>query len=254
MENSLVIPIHKWTHDGVEVLILKCVNIDGTSYGGFRWPFVVGSVVEAPDWNDELKCGGGLHGWPWGLSIGTGKKPSWFGAWLVFGVLPVDVCNISLGKVKARRGIIRYVGDWGSALSFVLPGQIAWIQSVCGGAASATGSRGAVSATGSRDAVSATGCRGAASATGDYGAASATGIGGAASATGSSSIAVVTGSNGKVMAGPFSALALTWKNPVTNQREVKIAEIGIGDGTDGKLMANRWYQLDATTGVFMEKV
>lgn len=34
---------------------------DGISYGGFRWK-PVGQWTEAPDWDPEPVCGGGLHG------------------------------------------------------------------------------------------------------------------------------------------------------------------------------------------------
>ena len=57
-----MIPRHQWTHDGGEVLILKCMSSAGVTYGGFRWPLEVGAVVEAPDWDAVPKCGSGLHG------------------------------------------------------------------------------------------------------------------------------------------------------------------------------------------------
>lgn len=69
------VPLHQWTHTGPDVLIIKCVGKGGETYGGFMWPLTVGATVEAPDWNPEPECGGGLHGWPWGLSIGDGINP-----------------------------------------------------------------------------------------------------------------------------------------------------------------------------------
>lgn len=91
---------HRWTHSGDEVLILKCVDSDGISYGGFKWPLEVGATVEAPDWNDRAECGGGLHGWPWGLAMGDGKDPDWSGKWIVFSAKPEEVIDLG-GKCKA---------------------------------------------------------------------------------------------------------------------------------------------------------
>ena len=40
---------HQYAHNGGEVLIVKCVDRDGTSHGGFRWPLEVGATKEAKD-------------------------------------------------------------------------------------------------------------------------------------------------------------------------------------------------------------
>jgi hypothetical protein len=226
---------HTWTNGNDEVLILKFVAADGSSYGGFKWPLTVGASVEAPDWDGLNKCAGGLHGWPWGLGIGDGKDADWSATWLVFGCQPEDVIgNIEGGqKCKARRGVIRFVGDWQSATNFVLSGQIALVQKLGRGAASATGWSGAASATGERGAASATGERGAASATGERGA------------------AVVTGENGKAQAGVYGCIALAWWNSKASRYEMRCAETGCGDGSDGKLKANTWYQITAA-GTFVE--
>jgi len=45
-----------------ELYMIRTVNTDGTSHGGFQWPLEVGAEVIAPDWNPEPVCGGGLHG------------------------------------------------------------------------------------------------------------------------------------------------------------------------------------------------
>ena len=257
METTAV-PAHQWTNGGTEVLILKCVAKDGASYNGFKWPLTVGAVVEAPDWSPEAVCGGGLHGWPWGLAMGDGKDPDWGSAWLVFGADPSGVVNLG-GKCKCRRVTIRFVGEWQAATNFVLSGQIAWVQQAARGAASATGWRGAASATGARGAASATGESGAASATGWSGAASATGASGAASATGESgaasagekSIAAVTGGSGRAKAGAYSAIALSWWNESAERAEMRCREVGYGDGSDGKLKADQWYRMDEA-GEFIE--
>src|SRR3990167_3993076 len=279
MKAPAPIDIHQWTHTGDDVLIVKCVGAGGVTYGDFVWPLTVGAEVIAPDWRADAECGGGLHGWPWGLSIGDGKEPDWSAPpWLVFAAKPTDVVDLG-GKVKARCGRVVYVGDWQGATNHVLSGQIAWVlqrtanaakrskgergaasatgergaASATGwsGAASATGERGAASATGESGAASATGWRGAASATGWSGAASATGWSGAASATGESSAAVVTGIDGRAKAGVFGALALAWRNDAAQRSDMRVARTGVGDGSDGLLLADVWYCLDAA-GAFVE--
>ena len=264
-----IIPAHQWTNGGTEVLLLKCVGADGITHQGFCWPLTVGATLEAPDWIPNNKCGGGLHGWPWGLSPGSGKDPTWDTPWLVFAAKPEDVVEITEGgggKAKTRSGRIVFVGDWQSASLFVLPGQMAWVHQAArgaasatgdsgaasatgaSGAASATGDRGAASATGWRSAASATGWRSAASATGDSGAASATGERGAASATGERGAAVVTGENGKAQAGPYGCIALAWWNAKQNRCEMRCARTGPGRGL---LKPNVWYRLNAR-GQFAE--
>lgn len=48
-----------------EILVLRSVRADMTSYKGFVWPD--SGPVEAPDWVADNKCGHGLHGLPWGV-------------------------------------------------------------------------------------------------------------------------------------------------------------------------------------------
>ena len=266
-------PRHQWTHDGTEVLILRFCAKDGASSHGFVYPLTVGSRVEAPDWTETPSCGGGLHGWPWGFSMGDGMNPEWTATWLVLGALPADVIDLG-GNVKVRQAIVRYVGDWQDATAFVLPGQMAWVHHAAEGAerseaergaASATGGSGAASATGERGAASATGWsgaasatgwsgaasatgeRGAASATGERGAASATGERGAASVTGGSGAAVVTGLNGKAQAGEYGCLALAWWNARAGRVEMRCARTG---GKDG-LKPHTWYRMNGR-GKFVE--
>ena len=179
------------------------------------WPLTVGAAVEAPDFDAAPACGNGLHGWPWGFAIGDGRDPDWRdGQWLVFGSQPADVVDLG-GKVKARAGVVRFVGAWWEATDFVLAGQMAWVAHAAHDAASATGWRGA------------------------------------ASATGESSSAAVTGADGRAQAGPYGCLALSWWNPAAGRCEMRCAEVGCGDGSDGKLKAHTWYVLDEH-GVFTE--
>jgi hypothetical protein len=110
-----VTPPWQWTHTGNEVLLLKCVGADGVSYRGkdkrgeqveFS-PLTVGATIEAPDWDPTDSCGGGIHGWAWGIGIGGGKAPDWQNSrWLVIGCLPSDIIHVAEDghKDKAHRG------------------------------------------------------------------------------------------------------------------------------------------------------
>ena len=106
-----------------------------------------------------------------------------------------------------------------------------------------TGDSSASSSTGDSSASSSTGYRSASSSTGDSSASSSTGDRSASSATGDSSAAVCTGLNSKAMAGKYGCIALAWWNEAICREEMKCAETGCGDGSDGKLKAEVWYVL-----------
>jgi hypothetical protein len=100
-------------------------------------------------------------------------------------------------------------------------------------------------------ASSATGDSSASSATGYRSASSATGYSSASSATGYSSASVSTGLDSKAMAGEYGCIALAWWNEKEDRAEMRCAETGCGDGSDGKLKSEVWYQLDEK-GAFVE--
>ena len=243
-----VTPIHQWTNGGDEVLVVRFVNKDGTSSAKrrdvnhgtidaepFKHPLTVGEIVVAPDWVPDFACGGGIHGWPWGMSLGEGKECDWSATWLVYGVKTEDICGGQgdlIGKCKFRTGIVRHVGTWDSATNFVLSGQMAWVDHAARGAASATGDRGV------------------ASATGESGAASATGWRGAASATGACSAAVVTNLNGRAKSGEFGCIALAFWNADKQRSEMRCARTGT---EEGMLKPDTWYTLDLQ-GNFAEEI
>ena len=149
----------EWTNGGDEVLVVRCMSKDGKTSSSrlvdgkvverepFQNPLIVGETVTAEDWNDKAECGGGIHGWPWGLSLGDGKECDWQGLWQVYGVKPSDIIDLC-GKCKFRTGTLRFSGQWWEATSFVLSGQIALVLARSSGSASATGSSGSASATG----------------------------------------------------------------------------------------------------------
>ena len=191
-------PVHQWTHDGKRVLLVKCVNRDGTSHDGFVWP--KSGPVLPTTWSRDATCeSGGLFGWPWGMSIGAGRDPDAVAAWIVFSARPENVIPVGTdGKVKAVPGedgddvIVEYYGTQADAMYMTSQGRVAWVQKNSRGSASATGDSGS------------------ASATGDSGSASATGYRGSASATGLASASVCTGVCGRAMAGEQGLVAIAY--------------------------------------------
>src|SRR5208282_2815104 len=113
---------HQWTNADGEVLILRRIGKDRKSKNDFAYPTGVGTVVEAPDWNPEPVCGGGLHGWPWGFGLGEGMDYDIIeDIWLVIAAKPGDVVGeLEKGlKCKIRRGAIRFEGAFKLAWDIV---------------------------------------------------------------------------------------------------------------------------------------
>ena len=217
---------HEFTQDG-KVLILRCCDENGRSYGGFQWP-ELGESVEPDEWIADEQCGNGLHGWPWGTAFGDGKYPIYNGVWIVFSAKPEDIVDLG-GKCKAKRGVVEFRGNYQEALSYVLPGYHAWALAASSGASSATGPSGASSATGDSGASSATGYSGASSATGDRGASSATGYKGASSATGDKGASSATGDKGAaIITGEYATIEVgaTALGCVTSHRWEWVARKG----------------------------
>lgn len=121
---------HQWTDGGENVLILKRINKkDRTSYGGFVWP--ISGTVEAPDFNSEQKCGGGLHGWPWGIGLGEGSSFNFADdEWLILSAKPSDVIGeLDRGwKCKAKKVEIAYTGNYVGAFAMIRNGQCRLIE------------------------------------------------------------------------------------------------------------------------------
>lgn len=73
----------------------------------------------------------------------------------------------------------------------------------------------------------------------------------ASSATGYSSASVCTGLDSNGMVGKYGCIVLAWWNETEQRGEMRCAETGCGDGSDGKLKADVWYRLDGI-GQFVE--
>jgi hypothetical protein len=95
-------------------LILRTCRPDMTSHGGFVWP--TSGKVEAPDWNPEPECGGGLHGLLNGQGNASLLDWSADAVWIVArpGRLLVDIDG---DKVKCKTATVIYSGDHAGALA-----------------------------------------------------------------------------------------------------------------------------------------
>ncbi len=157
MIEAPIIPIQSWTNGGDRVFLVRFVDMEHKSYGGFTWPKEVGAEVEPTEWNDKPECGNGLHGWPWGIGLGAGKEPVFVDAiWQVVSCLPADLVWLE-DKAKCRKVRMEYIGSWWGAFAVIEKGQTAWIQYAGSGAASATGESGAAISTGEYSTVETSG-------------------------------------------------------------------------------------------------
>ena len=155
---------HQHVNTDGYVLIVKCLNRDGTSHNGFIWP--KSGPVDNPHWSRDATCSsGGLFGWPWGFGIGDGKNPNATHPWLVFRAKPENVIGEIEGDVKCKAvpatdgslPEVVYYGDQGGAMRFTMNGRVACVEKNSSGSASATGWSGSASATGWRGIASASG-------------------------------------------------------------------------------------------------
>jgi len=116
---------HQWTDGGTRVLILKAVDKNGVAaHGDFKWP--ESGPVECQDWNPEPVCGGGLHGWPWGMGIGEGRAYDLIeDKWIVYAADPADVVGeIDKGeKCKSRKAEVIYFGAFSAAWAMINSGR-----------------------------------------------------------------------------------------------------------------------------------
>ena len=115
------------------VLVLRTCSANMRTYGGgFVWPST--GPVEAPDWDPEPRCGGGLHGFLWGEGHGGLADWSEGAKWLVVEVAAKEVVDLG-GKVKFSRGRVVHCGDRASAtalIASVRPGAIVGGKSTSG--------------------------------------------------------------------------------------------------------------------------
>jgi hypothetical protein len=228
------------------VLCLRTCNSDMTSHGGFRWP--ESGPCEAPDWNPEPICGGGLHGLAWGeggsdyLSVDADAK------WLVVLADATTLVDIDGDKVKFPRGEVVYCGDRTGATDYIYRNggagkRINYGTATAGYRGTATaGDRGTATAgyegtaTAGDEGTATAGYRGTATA-GDRGTATA-GDGGTATAGYRGT--ATAGYEGTATAGDGGVIAITYWNG--KRYKTKIAQVKDEDG-DGQLEPNTKYRI-----------
>jgi len=98
------------------VLVLRTCGPNGESHGGFIWPEK--GVVEAPDWNPEPFCGGGLHGLLRGCGNGSLLNHSAAATARVVKVKAEDIVDLG-GKVKFPRCTIVFSGSLAEAIKYI---------------------------------------------------------------------------------------------------------------------------------------
>ena len=107
------------------VLMLRTCDKDMRSRGKFQWP-MSGEVV-APDWDLEPRCGGGLHGLPWGEGDASLLDWSDDAKGVVWEADATGLVDIDGQKSKAQRGNVVFVGTLHEAamwINDVAPGHI----------------------------------------------------------------------------------------------------------------------------------
>ena len=101
-------------------LVLRCSASDMTSRDGFVWPGV-GGIATAPDWRDDLECGGGLHGWLYGAGDYTASD-YWRetdAKWLVLEVAESGIRQLDR-KCKFPSALVRFVGGKAAAAAYLV--------------------------------------------------------------------------------------------------------------------------------------
>ena len=195
MADKTTVPVHQWTDADGYVLLVKCVDNDLTSFGGFQWP--ESGPVDPGKCSRDATCeSGGLFGWPWGAGVGDGKDPG--GKWIVFRAKPENVVFVGPQKCKAVPGDdgelpeVVYCGGMARAIAMVVPGRIAWIMASTESRI-ATGDRSQAASTGYLSQAASTGYLSQAASTGDLSQAASTGYLSQAASTGYLSQAASTG-------------------------------------------------------------
>ncbi len=216
----------KWTYDGDKVLILRRCKPDGSSSHGFVWP--KSGRVECPDWNAKRECGGGLHGWPWGMGLGEGQDYDIIGdLWIVFAALPSDVVGELPGdssggegwKCKARCGDIVYAGPFAGAWAMVNSGRHRFIEALGksgapntasgdSSTAASSGNYSKAASSGKSSKAASSGDSSTAASSGDYSKAASSGKSSTAASSGDSSTAASSGDYSKAASsGDYSTAA-----------------------------------------------
>ena len=197
-----------------KVLVLKSVKENMASDYDPNFIYPQKGLVEAKDWNPSKECGGGLHGWLWGVGDFSSKVRSFKAKWLVIEVDENEIIDL-VDKVKFRKGKVVFCGSFVNAYLFLLERKPLNKKTI-------TGDSGHAAATGNS---------GHAAATGDYG---------HAAATGNSGHAAILGLNGMAKCGKGGSIILTYND---GERERHLV------GYEGEgILADTWYCVKVVKG------
>ena len=210
---------------GEKILVLRTCDKNMKSYNNFVYP--AEGWVEAPDWDGGKDCcGGGLHGFKWG--VGNGSLANWDARakWLVIAVdsdVLVDVTEDGGGKCKFKGGDVVYCGDRKGATDYLATNGAA-DKPIVGGTATA-GYRG--TATAGYGGTATAGARG--TATAGAGGTATAGAGGTATAGDGGT--ATAGAGGTATAGYGGLLVLKYWDGTAERHRIATAYVG-EDGID----------------------
>ena len=172
--------------------VLRTCKADGTSYGGFKWPSEVGSIVKCNDWKPAAECGNGLHG----LLDGWGNyrllSDDADAIWQIVEV-DRDKCVEINDKVKFESCELIYSGNMAAAMTMICDYQIKiMLAKIANNCTTNTAS----------------------------------GDNSQLAASGNISIVVCSGLNGIVSAGENGCIALTWWDEVNYRYRLEVGYVG----------------------------
>ena len=190
--------------------VLRTCAADGTSYGGFKWPSEVGSIVKCNDWKPAAECGNGLHG----LLDGWGNyrllSDDADAIWQIVEV-DRDKCVEINDKVKFESCKLIYSGNMAAAMTMICDYQIKiMLAKIANNCTTNTAS----------------GDNSQLAASGDYSRLAASGDNSQLAASGNISIVVCSGLNGIVSAGESGCIALTWWDEVNHRYRLEVGYVG----------------------------
>ena len=240
-----------------KALVLRTSNADGTSYGGFKWPSEIGSVVKCDDWKPVAECGNGLHG----LLDGWGDygllSSDYDALWQIVEVDREKCVEID-GKVKFESCVLKYSGEMAIAMTKISDYQIGLLMKMIdynitsdsgdnsqlaasgdNSQLAASGNYSKLAASGYNSQLAASGDNSQLAASGNYSQLAASGYNSQLAASGKNSIAVCAGLGGSVSAGEDGCIALTWLDEEKNRYRLEVGYVG-----ENGIKANTYYRLN----------